>query len=315
MTGIRRIFGKTEVASRVSPVRGGNPSFRVKIDWAPHLNKRGELVPQRHGLPLLFLPEFADSLVEALGWHRAALEQRHEPVAVASNRLKIIGYDREHEIVELETDGSLFFDTLASLLDVIDQKLPLDQRVAYALAGVLKAPRVEIWLSWRRRDRFVLFDENLIRRLMPLIAKEEEQRAHVDVEQSRYWRASLFVKVAHESAFAELSRELDARGLVCYVLEGARISDFSSFEEEGFRAGIFNRDDWAEQRPLAVIVPHKSAIIWRNANRLLEADPVALIEAIHSILPDRGRPSSRQLEVFLLGDGPLLTGRFLSIPR
>jgi hypothetical protein len=48
----------------------------VKIEWEPHLNKRGELVPQRHGLPLLFLPRFAESLVEALSWHRAALDQR-----------------------------------------------------------------------------------------------------------------------------------------------------------------------------------------------------------------------------------------------
>ena len=188
----------------------------------------------------------------------------------------------------------------------------MDQKVAYALASILTGPRLESWLSWRRRDRFVPFDETLFRRLKPLIAKEEEDRAKLSVEESRHWRTSLFVNVAHETAFTELRRDLDARGLNCYVLDGARISDFSSFEEEGFRAGIFDEADWG-LRPLDLIVPHRSAIIWRNANRLLEADPVALIEAIHSILPNTESPSPRQIEVFLLGDGPLLAGRFLNI--
>jgi hypothetical protein len=42
----------------------------------------------------------------------------------------------------------LFFDTFASLLDAIDQRLPLDQRVAYALAESL-------W-HWRLREHVEL---------------------------------------------------------------------------------------------------------------------------------------------------------------
>jgi hypothetical protein len=319
---IRRIFGKPGTGSRVSPRRGGNPSFRAKINWAPRLNKRGELVPRRHGLPLPFLAEFAESLVEALDYHRGPLEQRHEPVDVTPNRLKLISYDQEHEVVELETFGSLFFDILASLLDAIDQKLILDRRSAHALARLLRQWRVrehaelrsfEISLTWRRRDHSAVFDKQLFDRLEPLIVKEGEQRANVSLEQSRLWRAKRFVHVAHESAFSDLSRDLDARGLTCFVLDGSRIADFSSFEEEGFSAGIFDPDDWGHQ-PLDLIVPHRSAIIWRRANRLLEADPVALVEAVHSILSNRRSPGSGQVEVFLLGGGSLLTGHLLTVP-
>ena len=169
-----------------------NPSFRVRVEWEPHRNKRGELVPARHGLPVPFLHDFTDGLLRVLALHFDSVRGDDWPWRVAPHSLKLISYDYENEIAEFETSGERFFDTLASLLDAVEQlgkrrcwpvgRLPLDQKAAWALSRAMQnLPRVEISLKWRGKDRSVVIDKAVLARLGALIEKEHQSRQYIQV--------------------------------------------------------------------------------------------------------------------------------------
>src|SRR5262249_12470758 len=103
---------------------------------------------------------------------------------------------------------------------------------------------------------------------------------------------------AAKSDLAGLRAGLDGLGFACYQLDGSRIVDRISFQEETVRAGIL--DDWLARSAL----PDRSAILWVHAARFPALAPAAFVEAVHALL--EGDRYCLDFAVFLVGQGPLV---------
>ncbi len=86
-----------------------------------------------------------------------------------------------------------------------------------------------------------MIDKAVLAQLRALIVKEHQARQYISVAEGLYWHRRIFVNVANESALPELRRELEDRGMVCFELDGTRISDFWSFGQEAAWVGSWTK--------------------------------------------------------------------------
>jgi hypothetical protein len=156
---------------------------------------------------------------------------------------------------------------------------------------------------WRGRERSVVFDARSLRWLQRVVRKQLEEEMYspdaieeqVNVGEIAGVRGRL-VRVARQSALPELRAALEGLGFTCYEVDGSRIVDRRSFEDETARAGIF--DEWE------FLLRDRSAILWLAADQLFELNPIALLEAVHGLLSEW--TEREQIELFLLGEGRLV---------
>ena len=202
----------------------------------------------------------------------------------------------------------LTFDTFASLLDAFESHSQLDPEVALQLDRGLNTLRrgdasYELALNRRGRERSVVFDARSLRWLQRVVRKQLEKEMYspdeieeqVNVGEIAGVRGRL-VRVARQSALPELRAALEELGFTCYEVDGSRIVDRRSFEDETARAGIF--DEWE------FLLRDWRAILWLAADQLFELNPIALLEAVHGLLSEW--TEREQIELFLLGEGRLV---------